>query len=96
MPSVPASGFADIVHAVLDALTTELGLPAGTVEPHTRLFDLPGFSSGALARVLDEVECRAGLELPEDRMVPDTFETPKSFAEALVGRPTNARPGGAV
>lgn len=50
----------------------------------TRLFQLAGFDSLALAAVVEGLEAELGVALPDELITPEAFETPAAIATSLV------------
>ena len=53
------------------------------IEPDTPLPQLPSMDSLAIYELLDAVECALGCSLPPERIITETFTTPKSIAAAF-------------
>ncbi|HXV93764.1 MAG TPA: acyl carrier protein [Pseudonocardia sp.] len=72
---------------VLGALDEVLGAGPGAgapIGPATRLLELPGFDSIALASLVELLEARIGRPLPDEAIVPEAFDTPASIVATLV------------
>lgn len=80
---------------VLDALREVLGAgsdsdsgsdsaDAPELGPQTRLLELRAFDSLALASLVELLEARLGRLLPDEAIVPESFETPASIVATLV------------
>jgi acyl carrier protein len=73
------------VDLVLKVLRAVLGDDVELVAD-TELFGVPGFDSMALAGVVEGIEAELGVELPDDLLMPEVFETPAVIAANLVAR----------
>ncbi|RSN54419.1 hypothetical protein DMH01_36365 [Amycolatopsis sp. WAC 04182] len=60
-----------------------LGITQDDVLAERTLFDLPGFDSVAIVSVLERLEDHWRVEVPADRIVPESFETVDSLAVLL-------------
>jgi acyl carrier protein len=80
--------FEDFESAVL-AIVRERE-PAAAVDAGASLLDLPGFDSLAIADVVERIEEETGVEYPSAVLVPETFASATSLAQAgwPGGRPT--------
>lgn len=79
MPSLIRT-FEDLEQAVL-AIVRDRQPPA-RVDACTSLLDLPGFDSIAIADVVERIEEETGMEYPPEALVPETFATVTSLAQA--------------
>ncbi|HEX2078010.1 MAG TPA: acyl carrier protein [Longimicrobium sp.] len=73
----------ELMLAVLETLRAVLPPSAGPLDEDTQLYDRPGFDSLAVAGVLERLEDRLGMEMDPGLILPETFETPRTIAEAL-------------
>lgn len=68
----------EVVTCVREVLTEDVPL-----HEEARLLEVPGFSSLVLAALVESLERRLGREIPPERIVPETFESPRSIALTL-------------
>jgi acyl carrier protein len=75
---------AELVPLVIDVVQAELNDPAIHVEATTSLQDLRGFDSLVVVGVLERLEQQLGIEMDPALILPETFATPGSIADALM------------
>jgi acyl carrier protein len=70
---------------LIQFIKTDLGANVATVDEHTNLIDNGILDSMALMRLMDFVEDRTGVRVPDSEVVPDNFQTVAEI-ETLVNR----------
>ena len=75
---------AELIPLVIAALYAELRSATGEIEASTSLEDLKGFNSIAVVGVLERLERELGIEMDPALILPETFATPQTIAEALI------------
>lgn len=82
MTSVRTASFDDVLALVLRVVGAGVDAPGG-VGTDTELLDLPSFDSLRIVAVAEEIEQAAGVEIDPDRIVPETFASPRAIAETV-------------
>jgi acyl carrier protein len=72
-----------ILARVVASLRRILRDPDVSLEPDTRLERVRGFDSHALYQLIAELENECGVELEPEFVVPETFATPATVAQAF-------------
>ncbi len=75
---------AELVALVIDVVQTELHDATVQIEETTPLQDLSSFDSLVVVGVLERLEQQLGVEMDPALILPETFATPRSIAEALM------------
>ena len=70
---------------LIQFIKTDLGANVATVDENTNLIDNGILDSMALMRLMDFVEDRTGIRVPDSEVVPDNFQTVAEI-ETLVNR----------
>jgi acyl carrier protein len=70
---------------LIQFIKTDLGANVATVDENTNLIDNGILDSMALMRLMDFVEDRTGVRVPDSEVVPDNFQTVAEI-ETLVNR----------
>jgi acyl carrier protein len=83
---------AELVALVIDVVQAELHDTTIQIEEMTPLQDLSSFDSLVVIGVLERLEQQLGVEMDPTLILPETFATPHSIAEALMQsfQPSNA------
>jgi acyl carrier protein len=83
---------AELVALVIDVVQAELHDATVQIEEMTPLQDLSSFDSLVVVGVLERLEQQLGVEMDPALILPETFATPRSIAEALMQsyQPSNA------
>lgn len=73
-----------LVLMVIEAVRAALKDPAVVVEEATALQDLRGFDSLAVVDIIERLERQSGIEIDPALILPETFESPRTIADALI------------
>ena len=73
-----------VVSYVIEAVRAEIKGGPVVIQEDTTLQDLNGFDSLFIAGLLERIEDHFGVEMNPALILPETFETPLTIAEALV------------
>lgn len=74
----------ELTALVIAALHAELRNSSIAIEATTLLEDVKGFNSIAVVGVLERLEGEVGIEMDPALILPETFATPQTIAEALI------------
>jgi acyl carrier protein len=74
----------EVIDYVIKAVRVALKEPALVIDRGTPLQDLKGFDSLAIVTILEELEDCLRVEIEPTLILPETFSTPTTLAEALM------------
>jgi acyl carrier protein len=76
---------------VVDTVAGTLRIDARVVAATPTLFDLAGFDSLAIVAILERLEDDLGIEVPPERILPETFASIDALCDLIAGADPGVR-----